>query len=92
MAAGPKPPITSHTCRSYGIETYCQWHSEVLPSFRGVVLANEVLDAIPCERIVYQDHAWQYAGVGLGTEPDQFLISVLGEKLEVQPLINVRRR
>ncbi len=76
------------TCQSHEIQTKCQWDSEILPSFRGVILANEVLDAIPCERIVFHDHAWHYAGVGLGTEPDQFLISVLGEKLAVQPLID----
>lgn len=76
------------TCQGHGIQTCCLWHSDVLPSFHGVILANEVLDAIPCERIVYQNHAWHYAGVGLGTEPDQFLISVSGEKLEVQPLID----
>jgi SAM-dependent MidA family methyltransferase len=76
------------TCQSHGIQTKCQWDSEILPSFRGVILANEVLDAIPCERIVFHDHAWHYAGVGLGTEPDQFLISVLGEKLAVQPMID----
>ncbi len=76
------------TCQGHGIQTCCLWHSDVLPSFHGVILANEVLDAIPCERIVYQNHAWHYAGVGLGTEPDQFLISVPGEKLEVQPLID----
>ena len=76
------------TCQSHEIQTKCQWDSEILPSFRGIILANEVLDAIPCERIVFHDHAWHYAGVGLGTEPDQFLISVLGEKLAVQPLID----
>ncbi|MEY3724674.1 MAG: hypothetical protein RLZZ365_609 [Pseudomonadota bacterium] len=74
-------------CQSHGIQTQCQWHLEVLPSFHGVILANEVLDAIPCERIVYQEHAWHYAGVGLGSKSDQFLISVPGEKLESQPLI-----
>ncbi len=80
--------LLQDACQSHGIETHCLWHSEVLPSFHGVILANEVLDAIPCERIVYQDHAWHHAGVGLGTEHDQFLISVPGEKLEVQPLID----
>jgi SAM-dependent MidA family methyltransferase len=76
------------TCQNHGIQTRCQWHSEVLRFVHGVILANEVFDAIPCERIVYQDHAWHYAGVGLGTKPDQFLISVPGEKLGVQPLID----
>ncbi len=80
--------LLQDACQSHGIETHCLWHSEVLPSFHGVILANEVLDAIPCERIVYQDHAWHHAGVGLGTKHDQFLISVPGEKLEVQPLID----
>lgn len=76
------------TCQNHGIQTRCQWYSEVLPSFHGVILANEVFDAIPCERIVYQNHAWHYAGVGLGTEHDQSLISVPGEKLAIQPLID----
>jgi SAM-dependent MidA family methyltransferase len=75
-------------CQNHGIQTRCLWHSEILPSFHGVILGNEVLDAIPCERIVYQNHAWHYAGVGLGTGPDQFLISVPGKRLEVQPLID----
>lgn len=75
-------------CQNHGVQTRCLWHSEVLPSFHGVILGNEVLDAIPCERIVYQNHAWHYAGVGLGTGPDQFLISVPGKRLEVQPLID----
>jgi SAM-dependent MidA family methyltransferase len=76
------------TYQSHGIQTRFQWHSKMLPSFHGVILANEVLDAIPCERIVFHDHAWHYAGVGLGSKPDQFLIPVPGEKLEVQPLID----
>ena len=85
---GRQKELLQDACQSHGIKTHCLWHSEMLPSFRGVILGNEVLDAIPCERIVYQNHAWHYAGVGLGTEPDQFLISVPGEKLEVQPLID----
>ena len=76
------------TCQGHGIQTRCLWHSEVLPSFHGVILGNEVLDAIPCERIVYQNNTWHYAGVGLGTDPDQFLISVPGKRLEVQPWID----
>jgi SAM-dependent MidA family methyltransferase len=75
-------------CQSHGIQTRCQWHSEFLPSFHGVILANEVLDAIPCERIVYQDHAWYYAGVGLGSKPDQPLTSAPGAQLEIQPSID----
>jgi SAM-dependent MidA family methyltransferase len=43
--------------------TAIDWLS-VLPSkFEGVIIANEVLDAIPCERIVYQHGAWHLQGV-----------------------------
>jgi SAM-dependent MidA family methyltransferase len=43
--------------------TAIDWLS-VLPSkFEGVIIANEVLDAIPCERIVYQDGTWHLQGV-----------------------------
>lgn len=61
------------TCQGHGIQTCCLWHSDVLPAFHGVILANEVLDAIPCERIVYQNHAWHYAGWDL----EQSLINFL---------------
>lgn len=80
--------LLTDTCQSHGIQTQCRWHSDVLPSFHGVILANEVLDAIPCERIVYLNHAWHYAGVGLGNQSGQFLVSIPGKKLEAQPLID----
>jgi len=35
------------------------------PGFRGVMLANEVADALPCRRFVVRNGAWQELGVGL---------------------------
>ncbi len=74
-------------CQRQGIQTRCQWYQEVLPSFHGVILANEVLDAIPCERIIYQQNAWYYWGVGLGKSAGEFLSSASGPILETQPAL-----
>lgn len=43
--------------------TAIDWLSELPIDFEGVILANEVLDAIPCERIIYQDGTWYLQGV-----------------------------
>lgn len=43
--------------------TTIDWLSELPIHFEGVILANEVLDAIPCEQIVYQNESWHWQGV-----------------------------
>jgi SAM-dependent MidA family methyltransferase len=43
--------------------TALDWLSALPSQFEGVIIANEVLDAIPCERIVYQDGTWHLQGV-----------------------------
>jgi SAM-dependent MidA family methyltransferase len=43
--------------------TAIDWLRELPIDFEGVILANEVLDAIPCERIIYQNEAWHWQGV-----------------------------
>ena len=43
--------------------TAIDWLSGLPSKFEGVIIANEVLDAIPCERIVYQDGTWHLQGV-----------------------------
>jgi len=39
------------------------WISELPEDFRGIILANEVVDAIPCERMVRKDSLWRKLGV-----------------------------
>jgi SAM-dependent MidA family methyltransferase len=43
--------------------TAIDWLSGLPIEFEGVIIANEVLDAIPCERIVYQNGEWRQQGV-----------------------------
>jgi SAM-dependent MidA family methyltransferase len=43
--------------------TTIDWLSTLPSKFEGVIIANEVLDAIPCERIVYQNGRWCLQGV-----------------------------
>jgi SAM-dependent MidA family methyltransferase len=43
--------------------TAIDWLSGLPSKFEGVIIANEVLDAIPCERIVYQNGTWRVQGV-----------------------------
>jgi SAM-dependent MidA family methyltransferase len=39
--------------------------------FKGIILANEVIDAIPCDVIIYQNGFWYWYGVAL--EQDQLI-------------------
>ena len=43
--------------------TAIDWLSALPSKFEGVIIANEMLDAIPCERIVYQNGRWCLQGV-----------------------------
>jgi SAM-dependent MidA family methyltransferase len=45
--------------------TAIDWLSALPSQFEGVIIANEVLDAIPCERIVYQNGQWYLQGVAV---------------------------
>ena len=45
------------------LPTQCHWLSELPKKFRGVILANEVIDAIPCDAIIYQNGFWYQYGV-----------------------------
>jgi SAM-dependent MidA family methyltransferase len=46
------------------LSTKCHWLSELPTGFKGVILANEVIDAIPCDAIIYQNRFWYWYGVG----------------------------
>jgi SAM-dependent MidA family methyltransferase len=43
--------------------TAIDWLSALPSQFEGIIIANEVLDAIPCERIIYQKGEWHQQGV-----------------------------
>ena len=41
------------------------WLTELPAEFDGIVIGNEVLDAMPCDIVRYQSGQWQLMGVGL---------------------------
>jgi SAM-dependent MidA family methyltransferase len=53
----------SSTILQLDSQTQCHWLSELPKDFKGVILANEVIDAIPCDAIMYQAGFWYWYGV-----------------------------
>jgi SAM-dependent MidA family methyltransferase len=51
------------------ISTQIEWISEMPSHFKGVILANEVLDAIPVELIIKNDLHWHYLGISINPKP-----------------------
>ncbi|WP_184013483.1 class I SAM-dependent methyltransferase [Glaciimonas immobilis] len=49
-----------------------QWLSRLPDAFSGVVIGNEVLDAMPVELLVRGEQVWLQRGVGLGAPSDGF--------------------
>jgi SAM-dependent MidA family methyltransferase len=49
--------------QSLNISTKCTWLSSLQNHYQGIILANEVIDAIPCEAIIYQNGFWYWCGV-----------------------------
>ena len=49
--------------KSLGLATHCKWLSSLPENFKGVIIANEVIDAIPCDAIIYQNGFWYWHGV-----------------------------
>jgi SAM-dependent MidA family methyltransferase len=47
------------------LSTQCTWLSSLPENFKGVILTNEVIDAIPCDAIIYQNGFWYQQGVGV---------------------------
>ena len=71
------------------LSTQCHWLKELPRNFKGIILANEVIDAIPCDAIIYQNGFWYWYGVTfkdgkllwkIGSPVDQVLLpeSLLG--------------
>jgi SAM-dependent MidA family methyltransferase len=55
----------SKTVDQLNSSTQCDWLKALPQNFKGVILANEVIDAIPCDAIVYQNGFWYWYGVAL---------------------------
>ena len=45
--------------------TQCEWLSELPKNYKGIILANEVIDAIPCDMVIYQNGFWYWHGVAI---------------------------
>ena len=50
------------------LSTKCSWLSSLSKNFKGVILANEVIDAIPCDAIIYQNGFWYWCGVSFAED------------------------
>lgn len=50
--------------KELNLSTRCKWLAALPENFKGVILANEVIDAIPCNAIIYQNGFWYWYGVG----------------------------
>ena len=53
------------TVEELKLPTQCRWLTELPNDFKGIILANEMIDAIPCDVIIYQNGFWYQHGVGL---------------------------
>ena len=47
------------------LSTQCNWLSALPNNFKGIIVANEVIDAIPCDAIIYQNGFWYWQGVAV---------------------------
>ncbi len=45
------------------LNTQSNWLTSLPENFKGVIIANEVIDAIPCDAIIYQNGFWYWYGV-----------------------------
>ena len=62
LAQRQKESITN-VVSDLGLSTQCDWLSELPKDFKGIILANEVIDAIPCDAIIFQNGFWYWYGV-----------------------------
>ena len=56
------------TVKQLHLNTQCNWLNELPKNFKGIVLANEVIDAIPCDAIIFRNGFWYWYGVTLEHE------------------------
>lgn len=62
------------------------WLDTLPIDFCGVVIANEVLDAMPCKRLIYQNK--QFVELGVDYQNQQFVWQASTTKFTPSPLIN----
>lgn len=53
-----------------------RWLDQLPAAFSGIVLGNEVLDAIPVQLVIKTEHGWQERGIGLSGMPEQECVYV----------------
>jgi len=51
--------------KELNLSTQCHWLSSLPKNFKGIILANEVIDAIPCDAIIFQNGFWYSQGVAV---------------------------
>lgn len=54
-----------HLSKELNLSTQCRWLSALPKNFTGIILANEVIDAIPCDAIIFQNDFWYWQGVSV---------------------------
>jgi SAM-dependent MidA family methyltransferase len=62
LAQRQQERISGHI-QDLNLSTQCHWPSELPKEFKGIMLANEVIDAISCDTIIYQNGFWYWYGV-----------------------------
>jgi len=71
------------TVKQLNLRTQCNWLTELPKNFKGIILANEVIDAIPCDTIIYQNGFWYWYGVAFENNK---LIWKIGSPLDQQSI------
>jgi len=51
--------------KKLNLSTQCRWLNSLPSNFNGIILANEVIDAIPCDAIIFQNGFWYWQGVSV---------------------------
>ena len=74
--------------QSSGCTTKIEWIDELPRNFQGVMLANEVIDAMPVELIVKRENGWHLLGVRKNTFPAKDSSSEF--ELADGPVLNVK--
>ena len=54
-----------HLSKKLNLSTQCRLLSSLPSHFKGIILANEVIDAIPCDAIIFQNGFWYWQGVSV---------------------------
>jgi SAM-dependent MidA family methyltransferase len=54
-----------HLSKKLNLSTQYRWLSSLPNNFKGIILANEVIDAIPCDVIIFQNGFWYWQGVSV---------------------------